>query len=80
MGLLHEPARPADSFPITPDYDLLLAEYAQANPDHPDPRFTRDDIFPFAFHWPARMTGHAGIAANPVESQRFSARNGSRSL
>ena len=80
MGMLYEPDKPTDRFSLTPDYDRLMAEFAEA---YPDPRFSTEECRPFGFPLAGafcaletslgpdrpRMTGHAGIAANPVESQ-----------
>ena len=52
MGVLYDPTRAMDTFVLTPDYDMLLAEWAEANPNHPDPRFNADEIRPMAYRWP----------------------------
>jgi hypothetical protein len=52
MALLFEPEKAEDGFVVTPDYDRLMVEFAEADPDHPDPRFNDEDCFPFEFHYP----------------------------
>jgi hypothetical protein len=52
MGMLYEPDKPTDRFSLTPDYDRLMAEFAEA---HPDPRFSTEECRPFGFRWPARF-------------------------
>lgn len=52
MPLLYEPDEAQDSFVLTPEYDALIAEWENSNPEHPDPRFSTDECRPFAFRWP----------------------------
>lgn len=37
-AFLYEPDQDEDTFALTPDYDAALAEYANLNPEDPDPR------------------------------------------
>src|SRR6478672_3031946 len=48
MGMLYAPDKPTDRFSLTPDYDRLMAEFAEA---HPDPRFSTEECRPFGFRW-----------------------------
>ena len=50
MGMLYEPDTPTDRFSLTPDYERLMAEFAD-----PDPRFSTEECRPFGFRWPARF-------------------------
>jgi len=48
MGILHG----TESFSLTPEYDMVLAEYANTNPEHSDPRFDTMECTLLVFHWP----------------------------
>ena len=50
MGMLYEPDTPTDRFSLTPDYERLMAEFAD-----PDPRFSTEECRPFGFRWLARF-------------------------
>ena len=51
--MLDDPDEPDDPFVATPEYDAWCAEYANAHPDRPDPRFTPEEAKAFTFVWPA---------------------------
>lgn len=44
-----------ENFALEPEYDALLAEWANLNPDYPDPRIGNDPAFSFARLWAATM-------------------------
>jgi len=50
--VLYDPAKAMDTFVLTPEYDALTEQWANQNPDHPDPRFTSDECRPLTFRWP----------------------------
>jgi len=51
-GLLYEydADEDADDFVLTPEYDQLLAEYAEANPDDPTPQMGDRPQFHFDYY------------------------------
>ena len=44
---------------MTSIYDVLLAEWANLHPEHPDPRFNEEEAEPLTFRWPATVKARA---------------------
>ena len=42
-------------FSLHPDYDAMMAEWANTHPENPDPRFTAAEARMCEFHWPTNV-------------------------
>jgi hypothetical protein len=72
MPLLHETGR-GGSFELTPDYNMMMAQWALIHPECPDPRFNDTERDMLVFHWPHGVSpGATKRAANG----RFATKNG----